>query len=161
MEKFWPSAAKKAKLQRLARDVVIEIPLLIPVVLSSCEIDDEILPATVVEDTLAVHPVPQIPSSFGARIEEEDGKIILHCAWEGPLGTTRLVVVSNDTDTVVTLLRHIDIWAALGLKELWVQIGTGEKRRFLPLHAMLLKLRRDICRILIKVHVITGDDFLN
>ena len=58
MEKFWPSVANKAKLKRLARYVVIKTPLLIPVVSSICDINDEILPATVVEDTSAVHPVP-------------------------------------------------------------------------------------------------------
>ena len=73
----------------------------------------------------------------------------------------RQVIVSNDTDTVVALICHFNIWAALGLKELWVQIGTGERRWFLPLHAILRKLGRDICKILIKVHVIIGDDFLN
>ncbi len=65
--------------------------------------------------------------------------------------------MSNDTDTVILLLRYINLFKEGGLQELWVQYGTGEKRRMIPLHVIHLKLGEELCRVLIKAHVTTGD----
>ena len=45
-----------------------------------------------------------------------------------------------------------------GLKELWVEFGTGEKRRLLPLHRMAERMGEPLCRVKVKAHVLTGDD---
>ena len=47
-----------------------------------------------------------------------------------------------------------------GLQELWIQYGMGDRRRMLPLHLIHETLRDAMCRILVKAHVITGDDAL-
>ena len=72
-----------------------------------------------------------------------------------------MVVVSNDTDTVILLLHYIGLFKEGGLQELWVQIGTGDKQRMIPLHVMHLKLGDKLCHVLIKAHITTGDDALS
>ena len=67
-------------------------------------------------------------------------------------------MVSNDTDTIVLLLRYIGLFVENGLKQLWIHYGTGEKRRMIPLHLLSRKLGNDFCRVLNKEHVLTGDD---
>ena len=88
-------------------------------------------------------------------------RLVLHCAWEVARGCERLMVISNDTDTVVRLLRFITKWREHGLRELWVQFGSGERKRHLPLHIVAEKLGQDMCKVLVKVHVLTGDDALS
>ena len=48
-----------------------------------------------------------------------------------------------------------------GLIKLWVQYDTQEKRRFIPLHSLHEKLGSDHCRVLIKVHILTGNDCIS
>ena len=47
------------------------------------------------------------------------------------------------------------------MNELWVEFGAGERRRHLPLHILAQKLGNDLCRVLVKVHVLPGDDALS
>ena len=59
--------------------------------------------------------------------EEADCRIISHVHWTVETGCHRVVVVSNDTDTVILLLHYIGLFKEGGLQELWVQFGTGDK----------------------------------
>ena len=59
--------------------------------------------------------------------EEADCRIISHVNWAVGKGCKREVVMSNDTDTAILLLHYIGLFKDSGLKELWVQFGTGEK----------------------------------
>ena len=70
------------------------------------------------------------------HLEEADDRLVVYCAWEIVHGNSRLLVISNDTDTVVCLLNFVPDFREHGLKELWVEFGVGEHRRHLPLHAM-------------------------
>ena len=74
-------------------------------------------------------------------------------------GCKKAVVISNDADTVV-LLYYVEMCKERGLRELWIQYGMGNRRRMRPLHLIHEKLRDAMCRILVKAHVITGDDAL-
>jgi len=42
-----------------------------------------------------------------------------------------------------------------------VEFGHGERRRHLPLHILADRLGLNICQVLVKVHVLTGDDALS
>ena len=66
--------------------------------------------------------------------------------------------MSNDTDTVILLLHYIRLLKDDGLNELWVQFGTGQKRRMIPLHVLHCKLGDQLCHVLIKAHILTGND---
>ena len=72
-----------------------------------------------------------------------------------------MVVVSNDTDTVILLLYYIESFKQQSLTELWVQFRTGNIRYMLPLHALFLKLGEELYKVLIKAHVLNWDDALS
>ena len=58
-------------------------------------------------------------------------------------------------------LHYICLLKEVGLQELWVQFGTGEKRRMIPLHVLHFKLGDELYLVFIKAHVLTGDDALS
>ena len=115
---------------------------------------------------MAVHeqsPSPETSESIEALtccVEEADDRLVLHCAWEVDHGNSRLLVISNDTDTIVLLLRFIPQFRERSLQELWVEFGSGVHMRHLTLHVLADNLGVGLCRVIVKVHVLTGDDAL-
>jgi hypothetical protein len=162
-DKFWPSPSNKTKLQLLTRLIAREQQSEFPIILSGCVVDDEVLPAEFICSEVRSQPFsqPVYIDALTCCVEEADDRLLLHCAWEVARGCERLIVISNDTDTVVRLLRFITEWLEHGLRELWVQFGSGERKRHLPLHILAAKLGQDMCKVLVKVHVLTGDDALS
>ena len=73
----------------------------------------------------------------------------------------RVVIVSNDTDTFALLLYYTPYFQELGMKEIWQQYGTGEKRRMLPLHQAVSRLGTPLAKTVIKAHILTGDDCMS
>ena len=69
--------------------------------------------------------------------------------------------MSNDTDGVTHLLRFAHMLVRDGLKELWLEFGIDEKRRLLPLHRMADKMGEPLCHVVVKAHVLTGDDVMS
>ena len=55
------------------------------------------------------------------------------------------------------LLRHITAFFKDGLQEMWVEFGTREHRRKIPLHCLHAKLGEHFCNILLKAHVLSGN----
>ena len=154
MDKFWASSMNKENLQLVAREV--EERDLEDVVVSGMVINEERLPARL--KTCGSSATEEVPSLSNWQ-EEADSRIISHYAhWAVGRGCDTVVVVSNDTDTIVLLLRYIGLFVENGLKQLWIHYGTGEKRRMIPLHLLSRKLGNDFCRVLIKAHVLTGND---
>ena len=113
-------------------------------------IDGEVLTAVTADGN-----IPELPK----WIEEADARLVAHVDWAVHLKKCeRVVILSNDTDTVALLLRYMPYSQALGLKELWQQYGTGEKRRMLLLHQATSKLGAPLAKVVIKAHILTGDD---
>lgn len=67
-------------------------------------------------------------------------------------------MVSNDTDVVARLLRYVHSLRCKGLQECWVEYSTGERRRLIPLHNLAEKMGYSLCQVLVKAHILTGDD---
>ena len=68
-------------------------------------------------------------------IEEADGKLPAHAEYAiRTQGFHSLGVLSNDTDSVVYLLRHIPHFLSCDCRELWLQYGTGDSQKIIPLH---------------------------
>ena len=44
------------------------------------------------------------------------------------------------------------------MKKLWIQFGTGQKIRFIPVHKLSYKLGPHMCSNLFKAHILTGSD---
>ena len=44
---------------------------------------------------------------------------------------------------------------------MWVEFGSGDHKRYIPIHTLLDRLGDGLCQVLIKVHVLTGDNSLS
>ena len=96
-------------------------------VTSSVVVNGELVPAMM--------GITEIPS-LNNLIEEADGKLPVHVEYVIKTQKLRLIVVlSNDTDSVMYLLRHTPYFLSCGCTELWVH-----NQRMKPLHEISLKL---------------------
>lgn len=167
LDKFWTSPSNKTKLQLLTRELAFVNPELcnIVVVLSGCVTDEEIVPAQLLHagrsPAQTFPECSEIVEALTCNVEEADDRLVRHCAWEVDHETRRLLVISNDTDTIVRLLYFIPQFREKGLQEMWVEYGTGERRRHLPLHILADKLGTPMSKVIVKAHVLTGDDALS
>jgi hypothetical protein len=100
---------------------------------------------TNVDDVICAS-VPEISHlngvSCGSR-EEADGRVILHVRDMMRVGFTSVLVYSTDTDVVVISISYVPKFVALGLRELWVLYGSGEKKRFIAAHRIAQALGKD------------------
>ena len=44
---------------------------------------------------------------------------------------------------------------------MWQKFGTGAKKRMIPLHNILRHLGESFCKVVLKAHVLTGDDTMS
>ena len=88
--------------------------------------------------------------------EEADTRMILHCRHVVLSSETENVVVwSPDTDVAILLAYHFE---DLGCTQLWFRTGVADKARFIPIHQICSNLGKEICRILVGFHALTGCD---
>ena len=45
---------------------------------------------------------------------------------------TPIVLLSDDTDVLLLVLYFMQYFTSAGLEELWIQSGTGQNKRFIP-----------------------------
>ena len=83
----------------------------------------------------------------------------MHINWAVVISSAEIVVVfCNDSDVVMLLLRYFEQWFLKGLKQLWINYGTGPSRRMLPIHTIFGRIGGEVCSVLVKVHLLSGDD---
>ena len=155
LDKFWASDKNKINIQHLTREIIKNDDFgTLQIIASSIICDDEVLPT--------VSSTEEDVNELNSWIEEADARLILHIDWAvRTQGCKRAVIISNDADTMATILRYMYHFCQHGLKELWQQYGTGEKRRMIPLHNVADKLGFDMSRIIIKAHILTGCDSMS
>ena len=73
----------------------------------------------------------------------------------------RVTVISEDTDVLVLLLHYFEKFHSLGLQNLFLQLGKGEKRRMLPVHIMFERFGKDFSQEILSAHLATGSDHLS
>ena len=154
LNKFWASSSNKEKLQLLVRELLKKSPNSI---CSAMVVDDDILPSMLHDISGNSIVIPELDS----RIEEADARTVPHIFWAAQKGCERAIILSNDTDTVALLLYHMGTFLNAGLKELWIQVGTGGKRRFLALHDFFHKKGAIMCKAVLKAHILTGEDCMS
>jgi hypothetical protein len=161
LDKFWQSSANKVKLQQLAKQEARKLSIDKTIVVSgmiSINDDDDIMPAYLYEQlTTKESEIDSLASS----IEEADCHIVPHIEYTILQNTKRVVVLSNDTDIVLLILRYIYYFQSKGLDELWIRFGTGQKRRLIPIHELAKKLGPHLCSVYIKAYIATGNDALS
>ena len=90
--------------------------------------------------------------------DEADLRIPVHVLEALKEGHTVCVVISSDTDVIVTLLYHMPVYVHHGIQELWVKAGVGDTTRFIPLHTLFQRQGPSLCNVLPAVHSLTGTD---
>ncbi|KAK3921569.1 DNA primase [Frankliniella fusca] len=95
-----------------------------------------------------------------AEVEEADGRIILHLQdMVEHRGAKSVVVRSSDTDVVVLLVSFFPELREKGLQSLWVDYGSGAKRRYIHVHSIVLSLG-DLKSVALRgFHAFTGSDY--
>ena len=87
--------------------------------------------------------------------EEADTRLLLHTFDGASKGYKKVLIVTVDTDVVVIALYH---FFSLNIDELWVEMGVGQYRRWLPIHTYANLLKEEICRALPFWFAVTGCD---
>jgi hypothetical protein len=87
--------------------------------------------------------------------EEADTRVFIHVNDASRNGMDRVKVVTVDTDVVVIALC---VFPLLALSELWIEIGTGQHRRWLPIHKYAALLGEETCSAIPFWFSVTGCD---
>ena len=152
-ELFWSSENNKSSLQKLLRDMSLKRPDKPVIYLSSMIEDGELLPA------IRANGDPSDVTELSEWVEEADDQIILHVNYSiKHHNVKRHVVLSNDTDSFVLLLRYTPYFLSCGATEIWLNFGIGDFERMIPMHEVSAKLGPAQSLTMIKAHMLTGGD---
>lgn len=163
LDKFWPNSQNKVQYQNLVGPLVQNKELFdLDVLVSGYTTDDETCPAILYKSgRSAINSNYDEVPSLESVIEEADDRLLHHTVFEVKRGAKCILVLSNDADTVVKLLYGVSKWKQKGLEELYCLYGTGENRRYLPLHKMQFALGDAMSHVIVKAQVLSGDDYLS
>ena len=95
---------------------------------------------------------------FQSPFEEADLRIPLHVLGSLEAGHKVCVIISNDTDVIVTLLYNIPIFLQHNLEELWVRARVGDTTRYVHLPILFQRLGHRLCAVLPTLHSLTRCD---
>ena len=107
--------------------------------------DDEVLPAKLVV-------VQRSPNSWTGWRKNTAGWCIICEVCFVRVKYYQRCRFSNDTDTFALLLHYAPYLDTLGLKDIWQQYGTGEKRRMLPQRQTISQLGAPFAETVIQAH---------
>ena len=152
-ELFWASESNKINLQKIIRDVAQTRQHMPCIYISSMIENDELLPA--IKANGDSDGIPELSK----WIEEADDQIILHINYSISYHKIRRhVILSNDTDSFVLLLRFTPHFLSCGVSEIWLNFGIGEYERMIPMHEVSITMGPSKSLAMIKAHIITGGD---
>ena len=70
-----------------------------------------------------------------------------------------MLVFSNNADSVSYALRFYNVYANLGLRELWIQYGRP--KHWVPIHRIYQRAGESKAKAVIKAHILTGNDHVS
>ena len=100
--------------------------------------------------------IPQL----NLNIEDSDQRLIPHIHWSLQGGHKHIVVVSNDRDVLVLLIHYYKKFLRMGIQKLWIRVGKGDERRFIPVHTLYNRLG-PLRKVLLATHIGTGCDYFS
>ena len=153
MSQFWALSSNKVKLELLSRDIALRD--ISNVMVSGMVINDELLSPKVRQNGSPPIDIPELCS----WLEEADSRIPPIVKWSTQHACRRMLVFSNDADSVCYGLRYFSNFEEHGLKELWIQYGNP--KRWIPIHKIYHIIGTDQAMAIIKAHIITGNDHLS
>ena len=154
---FWSSSCNKEKVQELCRSSFTRLTIEagIQLVLSryvSCE--DKVTNCIRLSSDRKSVMKPEL----NAKNEEADQRFVPHIRYSISQGAKESIVISNDTDVFALLISRLPDFLGLGLQDLWIMFGFGDKARFLPLHLLLYKIGVLKCKVIYKAHILPVSD---
>ena len=159
MDKFWGCNANKVELQHYASDYIINNFHQISesdVIVSGIIDNENLTPAKLISCGNSVIEIPALQ----LKIEEADMRLIPHAYWLLSW-SSKIVIVSNDTDVLCLLLYYAEEFFNKGMEQLWLRVGVSASRRFIPVHILAQRLGSDKCRCILKAHIGSGCDYLS
>ena len=87
--------------------------------------------------------------------EEGDYRSVLHAFHMSKKQLRNVMISTVDTDVVVIA---VSSFKRMALNELWIEFGTGENRRYIPIHEIVSSLGPHISASLLFFHSFTGCD---
>ena len=124
MESFWASSMNKAKLQLLLRKYILDNPMAAADIAVSAVGLAEIEPARGVFSNIGI-TLPEL----NVKIEKADVRMIPHALHSVNGGSSRVILLSNDTDVVVLGLHYRSLLKGHGLIR---NCGSGLVSEILP-----------------------------
>ncbi|KAF5282114.1 hypothetical protein FQR65_LT14432 [Abscondita terminalis] len=91
-------------------------------------------------------------------MEEADGRIVLYARDMATHGARCIVIRSSDTDVLILAVSFFHSLKALGLSQLWLFFGSGNKQRFISVHGISESLGQEKSAALRGFHAFTGCD---
>ena len=148
---FWASENNKRNLQKLLRSIAMHRPSTPIIYLSSMIEDGELLPA------IKANGDPDGIPELSEWIEVADEQIILHVNYAiTHHNIKRHIILSNDTDRFVLLLRYTPHFLSSGASEIWLNFGIGNSERMISMHEVSTTLGPAKSLAMIKAHMLTG-----
>lgn len=86
--------------------------------------------------------------------DDADTRVFLH-AMQLAKQYKRIMIITVDTDLVVI---GLSVFSKLKVEELWIQLGTGINRKWIPIHAYGSQLGENVCRALPFWYAFSGCD---
>ena len=126
MDKFWGCNANKVKFQHYASDYIINNFHQISesdVIVSGIIDNENLTPAKHISCGNSVIEIPALQ----LKIEEADMRLIPHAYWLLSW-SSKIVVVSNDTDVICLLLYYAEEIFNKGMEQLWLHVGVSASR---------------------------------
>ena len=134
METYWESISNKRKLQQLLFRWMTNNSHVqsqeITFVLNGMAQELQIILCQSVQNG-EVETLPELDNN----IEEADVRLIPYALHAVLAGTERIVILSSDTDILVTALYFWNLLNSLGLRQFWMRARVGDSTRYIPLHS--------------------------
>ena len=156
MSSFWVSSQNKTQLEMMIYSSLLENYLRVNencTILTHLSMESSKWNSVKIQDGKAINM-----QSLQLNIEEADLRFPIHVLDCVRSGYKRCVVISNDTDVIVTLLFHFTVYAQEGLEQLWVKAGVGKTTRFIPIHSIHQTLTPNLAMVLPALHSLAGCD---
>ena len=94
---------------------------------------------------------------LSSSIDEADGRIIPHIA----KAIQSVIVHSSDADVLAFILHYMSDLFRLGMYEVWIKYGTGNNKRYKPLHSLAKNLGETKSKLVMKILILSGCDVIS
>ena len=106
-------------------------------------------------ETVGVNGLANEESLSPSNHEEADTRMLLHIRDATDADHREITIRTVDTDVVVLA---VSFFQRLNLEKMWIEIGTGKNKRWIPVHEYALKLPNNMCMALPFWYAFTGCD---